>query len=364
MRVTKLSLKNFRNYREETISFSPFTNVIYGDNAQGKTNILEAVNLFCRGKSHRTKSDTELVRFTEPFAFVQMEFADRWREFTGAIRIDKNGKKAVKINEVSIGKLSRLMSYFNVVLFSPEDLMLVKGSPAKRRSFMDAAISQLHPAYLVSLTAYQKALEQKNSLLKTMRRNGAKEDPTLSVWNDALAREGAKIMRARQAFLESMDRFASRIQQEISGERLRLFYEPGIGREGAVDEREFFEYLESHVAREIELAASQYGIQRDDFDVQINDNRARVYGSQGQQRTAALSLKIAQAEHINEMKEEFPVLLLDDIMSELDTGRRSYLSEKIKDKQVLITCTDADILPLSSSAAFIRVENGTAVRAD
>lgn len=359
MHISTLTLRDFRNYSMESISFSPGTNVIYGDNAQGKTNILEAVYLFNRGKSHRTKSDAEIVRFGSQRASAIMEFSDRHREFKGIIQIDRGGKKAVKINNVAIAKLSKLMNYFHAVLFSPEDLMLVKGSPGQRRRFMDAAISQLYPKYLVSLTAYQKAMMQKNSLLKILRKNGKKSDPTLSVWNDSMAREGAVIMKYRGEFLAAMGLFAAGIQKEISGEELRLEYRPSVGDgTGEMDYNALYQYLEERSGREIEMASAQYGIQRDDIGVLINGRDAKIYGSQGQKRTAALSLKMAQAEHINDVREEYPVLLLDDIMSELDTGRRNYLNEKIRDKQVLITCTDADILPLSGGSKLIRVRDG------
>lgn len=357
MYISSIELNNFRNYEKEKIELSPLTNVIYGDNAQGKTNILEAVYIFSHGKSHRTKSDKELIRFGEGFAKLSIDFHDSSRDYTAVMQLSRNGKKSIKINHVQITKLSMLMNYLNAVMFSPEDLNLIKGSPGMRRRFIDAAVSQLYPGYLVSLIDYHKALVQKNSLLKALKISGKKSDVTLSVWNEQLASEGAKIMKYRCDFTALLNNFASRIQSEISGERLSISYLPSIKGEDITHEI-FYEYLERHQRREIEFASALFGIQRDDLSIIINDNEARVYGSQGQQRTAALSMKMAQADYIHHVKNEYPVLLLDDIMSELDVNRRMYLSKKIRDKQVLITCTDTDLIESTCETKLFRVKNG------
>lgn len=354
MFITSLTLEHFRNYEQQQISFSPHTNVIYGNNAQGKTNILEAVYLFSHGRSHRAHSDKELIRFGEAYANLEIDFEDSSRNYNASIRLLKNGKKSVKVNHVAVNRLSKLMNYLNVVMFSPEDLDLVKGSPGGRRRFLDAAISQLYPGYLNSLITYHKALTQKNSLLKMLRQKGWKSDPTLSVWNEQLAGEAEKIMRYRRDFLTPLSQFAAELQKEISGEVLEVRYQPSIHAEQST---EIFEVLESHQAREIDCAAAQSGIQRDDISISVSGNAAKTYGSQGQQRTAILSLKLAQADLIHSLKEEYPVLLLDDIMSELDLHRRLYLSEKIKNKQVLITCTDTDLTKDSATQLF-HVEEG------
>ena len=358
MHITSLELKDFRNYSRERIEFSPGTNVIYGDNAQGKTNILEAVYLAAQGRGFRTKSDRELVRFGEQFAWIRVEFADSQREHEIVMAIDKNGKKAIKVNNVPVRKLSRLMSYLNVVMFSPEELELVKGSPSLRRRFLDTAISQLRPSYLASLAAYHKALGEKNVLLKQLKKAGAKEDATLAVWNQALAAEGAKIIEARRAFVEDMQAFAGNIQREISGEELKIEYRPSVD---AKDAEELYEFLEKHKRREIEHGQAVWGVQRDDIRLLVNGADARLFGSQGQQRTCVLSLKMAQADWIADKKGEYPVLLLDDIMSELDINRRRYLAGKIRGRQVLITCTDDEDAP-PERTGLIYVKNGRAQR--
>lgn len=355
MHVNSLELKNFRNYTAQRLEFSPHTNVIYGNNAQGKTNILEAVYLFAHGRSHRAKNDKELIKFGEEFSRIAIEFEDTSRSHSAKMHLKRNGKKAVSINSVPINKLSKLMSYLNVVMFSPEDLDLIKGSPSFRRRFIDSSLSQLYPNYLVNLTDYNKALLQKNSLLKQLRSQNKRSDSLLTVWNMTLAQKGSAIMKYRTEFVEFINKFAAAIQKEISGEELKIEYAPSIKSD---DENGFLEYLESHQQREIEMTSAQWGVQRDDLSITINSNEARLYGSQGQQRTAALSMKIAQADYIEHIKSEYPVLLLDDIMSELDINRRMYLSQKIRDKQVLITSTDTDIIESTEDTKLFRIDKG------
>lgn len=353
MYIKTLTLKNFRNYECENISFSPGTNLIFGNNAQGKTNILEAIYLFSHGRSHRAKHDSELINFDAPYSFQEINFFSQGRDFNGQMVINRNGKKMIKMNNIALTKLSKLMSYLNIVLFSPEDLSLIKGSPSVRRKFMDACISQLYPNYLASLMSYQKTLLQKNTLLKDLKRTRTGKDSTLSAWNMMLAEDGGKIMRYRSEFLESLSDFAKNIQSEISSEELQLSYAPNLKTSENI-----FEFLEDHQSREIDYASSLFGIQRDDIDITVGGHDTRLYCSQGQQRTAALSLKIAQADFIHHIKDEYPILLLDDIMSELDKDRRRYLWQKIRNKQVLITCTEIDDIKLSGLSKKFRVESG------
>ncbi|MDD6484586.1 MAG: DNA replication/repair protein RecF [Clostridiales bacterium] len=361
MYISSLILNNFRNYESERLEFSPLTNVIYGDNAQGKTNILEAVYLFSQGRSHRAKTDRELIRFDMPAAKISVDFHDSVRDYCASMQISRGGKKQIKVNHVQITKLSMLMNYLNVVMFSPEDLELVKGSPSVRRRFIDSAISQLSPAYLINLTDYHKTLAQKNSCLKAMKIAGKKSDMMLSVWNEQLSELGVKIMKARGEFLTLLDKFAQVIQSEISSEKLKLTYMPSVRIEELTKEA-YLEVLERHRRREIDFASALCGISRDDMGISINGRPARIYGSQGQQRTATLSLKMAQAEYIHYMKEEYPLLLLDDIMSELDINRRMYLSQRIRDKQVLITSTDTDLRADTGDTKLFKIQNGRVVK--
>lgn len=353
MHITSLTLKNFRNYDVQKLDFTPGTNIICGDNAQGKTNILEAIYLFSHGRSHRAKHDAELINFDAPFSMQEIKFISNDRDFLGQMVINKNGKKMIKINNIPITKLSKLMNYLNIVLFSPEDLSLVKGAPSIRRKFMDSSISQLYPNYMASLVSYQKALVQKNALLKNLRRTGKKSDSGLSAWNACLATDAQTIMKYRAEFLKTLSEFAKNIQSEISSEELLVSYEPNLKSDDDI-----YSYLENHQQREIEYGSSLFGIQRDDISIFVGNHDTRLFASQGQQRTAALSLKISQADFIHHIKNEYPILLLDDIMSELDKNRRKYLWEKIQDKQVIITCTDIDDIPFAGTQKIFRVKNG------
>jgi len=361
MYIKSLTVENFRNYEHENIEFLPTTNVFYGNNAQGKTNLLEAVYLFSHGRSHRAHSDSELIKFGEDFYLLTLNFCDSQRDYTAQIRYSSNKKKQIKINNVPINKLSMLMSYLNVVMFSPEDLDLVKGSPSKRRSFCDEAISQIYPKYLSALINYHKALIQKNSLLKTLRLSGVSNDAMLSCWNEQLATHGAIIYNHRNEFLKIIENLAKPIHKDITSEEISLEYQAGIKLSNPTSD-EFYNVLEKNQKREIEQGISQIGIQRDDFTISINDNEAKIFGSQGQQRTCVLSLKIAETEYIKSIKDEYPVLLLDDIMSELDINRRKYLWECITDKQVIMTCTDTDILKSTQNTKLFNISGGKIIK--
>lgn len=359
MYIKSLAVENFRNYEKEEINLLPGTNVFFGDNAQGKTNLLEACYLFSHGRSHRAKSDSELIKFGEKLFSLNIVFADSLREHNAIIRINSEGKKMIKINNVPITKLSQLMSYLNVVMFTPDDLELIKGSPSARRRFADEAISQLYPNYLVNLINYNKTLVQKNALLKNLKFSGIKQDATLSVWNEQLAGYGAIVQKYRYEFINRMAEFSKKIHSEITEENFNLIYTPNINC-GIIDnvKEEFLKKLELAQEREIDMGSAQYGTQRDDFKVTINERDAKIYGSQGQQRTCVLTLKLAETEYIKSIKGEFPVLLLDDIMSELDINRRLYLAEKITGKQVLITCTDIDALKNGTNTKIFNIKNG------
>lgn len=352
MEVKTLRLVDFRNYKDETITFCPGTNFIFGDNAQGKTNLLEAVCMFTGGRSKRAKSDGELIRFGEKKYMLELSFSDMQRSYEAVISLTANGKKSIKINNVPIKKLSQLMSYFNAVMFSPNELDIVKGSPAVRRRFTDEAISQLSPKYMSQLSQYCKILEEKNGLLKQLKAKGVKSDPMLSVWNEQLAAVGAEISEKRRIFVERMGKTAAETQKEISGEILDISYKPSIS------DCDYFEKLERNQRREIEFGTALWGVQRDDIKIQISGRESRLYASQGQQRTAVLALKLAQTEYIYEEKGEYPVILLDDIMSELDINRRSYLAGKIKGRQVLITTTDAEDTDNGGDTKYYKISNG------
>ncbi len=356
MYVKSLNLKNFRNYENQTIDFCDTTNIICGHNANGKTNILEAVYLFGYGKSHRCKSDGEMIRFGEEAAKITIDFENGSREFKAVMCLTDDGKKTITVNNVPIKKLSRLMSYFHAVLFSPEDLSLVKGAPSSRRRFIDASLCRIYPSYFAALSEYKKAATEKNMLLRSLKKKGKTEDSYLSLWNERISEPCEKIMTARREFLKEISGFAAKIQKDISGEELSMAYEPSIKSRTA---KEIYDFLEENQKREIESGSMCWGVQRDDISLKIGNLDARLFASQGQQRTTALSMRIAEADFVFEKTGEYPVLLLDDIFSELDVTRRMYLWQRIFDKQVIITCTDTDIFENLNRAKLFNVENNT-----
>ncbi|MBR4173578.1 MAG: DNA replication/repair protein RecF [Clostridia bacterium] len=357
MKIKELSLYNFRNYQNETVLFGENTNIVFGKNAQGKTNLLEAVYLFSHGRSHRTKSDTEMINFGADFMKLLLTFSDKDRDYRAVLLLTKNGKKNITINNVPITKLSMLMRYLNVVMFSPEDLQIIKGAPLLRRHFLDEAISQLYPVYLKRLISYHKNLAQKNNLLKKMRFSENMNTDMLDVWNEQLADDGSFIMKHRAEFIEKLSAPAGKIHNEICGEILNLLYTPSVDCD-IIDKDNFYKKLLSVSGREIENGASLYGIQRDEIRFFIGDKEIKNFASQGQQRTAVLSLKMAQMELIADIRGEYPVLLLDDIMSELDADRRAYLAGRIKDKQVILSCTDLEDSVDVSCADVFKVSSG------
>ncbi len=354
MYVKKLELLGFRNYNNEVFNFSLDTNILYGNNAQGKTNVLEALYLFSIGKSFRTQQDRELINFNENFTKLSVEFEDKIRTNEIEIVIRKDRKKQIKINDIPISKMGDLIGKFSVILFSPDELNLTKGSPNARRKFLDIAISQMRPKYYHILRRYNKVLEQRNNLIKKYRANNnesAKE--TLFVWNEKLAEYGIAIIEYRKSFIEKLAEFSKKIHDEISGENFEIKYKSSFETK-----EEFKKKLNDSFDKEIEQGFTLYGPHRDDFDIFTEGRDIKIYGSQGQHRSAVLALKLAQADIIYEDSGEYPVLLLDDIMSELDSLRRNYLVKKIKNKQVIITCTDADEIAMNTNTNRIHIENG------
>lgn len=357
MFVKKLELSGFRNYKSEEFEFLPATNILYGNNAQGKTNALEALYLFSIGKSFRTQQDRELIIFDESHTRLRVEFDDAARTNEIEIVIRRDRKKQIKINEVPISKMGDLIGKFCVILFSPDELNLTKGSPNARRKFLDIALSQMRPKYYHILRRYNKVLDQRNNLIKKMRvtpDNTAKE--TLFVWNEKLAEYGMAIIEYRKNFVEKLYQFSKEIHREISGEEFEIRYKTAFETKD-----EFKEKLDNSFDKEIEQGFTLYGPHRDDFDIYTDGKDLKTYGSQGQHRSAVLALKLAQADMVYEDTGEYPVLLLDDIMSELDSERRAYLVRKIKNKQVIITCTDADETGITDGANLIHIDNGKVV---
>lgn len=357
MYVKKLKLYGFRNYKSEEFEFLPDTNILYGNNAQGKTNALEALYLFSIGKSFRTQQDKELINFDEAFTRLSVEFDDKIRTNEIEIVIKRDRKKQIKINDIPIAKMGDLIGRFTVILFSPDELNLTKGSPNARRRFLDIALSQMRPKYYHILRRYNKVLEQRNNLIKKLRVcSDASSKETLFIWNEKLAEYGMAIIEYRKSFVEKLQKFSKDIHFEISGENFEIRYKPAFSTK-----EEFKEKLDKSIDKEIEQGFTLYGPHRDDLDIYTEGKDIKTYGSQGQHRSAVLALKLAQADIIYDDTEEYPILLLDDIMSELDSARRTYLVNKIKNKQVIITCTDADEVGVDKNTNLLHIDSGKIV---
>lgn len=337
MIVKSIELKNFRNYENLSLSFDEGTNILFGNNAQGKTNILEAVYMSGTTKSHKGSKDRELIRFGETEAHIRTVVAKGDREYQIDMHLKQNRSKGIAVNRVPIKKASELFGLLNIVFFSPEDLNIIKNGPAERRRFLDSELCQLDKLYLSDLTNYNKILNQRNKLLKDMVYRPDLSD-TLPVWDMQLAETGKKIIRRRQQFVEELNEIVRDIHYKISGEKEELWlkYEPSTW------DTAFEEELDRVKVRDLKLCQTSVGPHRDDLLFSIHGVDIRKFGSQGQQRTSALSLKLSEIELVKRSIHDTPVLLLDDVLSELDSSRQNYLLNNIYDTQTMITCTGLD----------------------
>ena len=336
MIIKSIELKNFRNYEELNLNLDGGTNILYGDNAQGKTNILESIYVSGTTKSHKGSRDKEMIRFGENEAHIRTMVEKNQMSYQIDMHLKKNRSKGIAINGVPIRKASELFGVLNMVFFSPEDLNIIKNGPSERRRFLDSEICQLDKIYLSDLTKYNKVLNQRNKLLKDMVFHPDLEN-TLSVWDMQLISYGRRIISRRRRFVEELNEIVRGIHESISGgrEQLTLTYEPDI-------EEAFFEdELNRAKEKDRKYCSTSVG-HRDDISFFIGDIDIRKFGSQGQQRTSALSLKLSEIELVKRCIHDTPVLLLDDVLSELDSNRQNYLLNSIHDIQTVITCTGLD----------------------
>lgn len=334
MIIRSIELRNFRNYENLNIEFDEGTNILYGDNAQGKTNILEAAYMSGTTKSHKGSRDKEMIRFEQPEAHIRTIVEKNEKHFQIDMHLRRNGSKGVAINKIPIKKASELFGILNIVFFSPEDLNIIKNGPAERRRFIDLELCQLDKFYLSDLTNYNKVLNQRNRLLKDIAYRQDLLD-TLSVWDMQLIDYGRKIIAKRKIFVDELNRIIQQIHSNISGgkENLLLKYEPNI------DDIFFEDELSRAKNKDLKLCQTTVGPHRDDMLFSIDGVDIRKYGSQGQQRTSALSLKLSEIDLVRKSIHNTPVLLLDDVLSELDSNRQNYLLNSITDIQTIITCT-------------------------
>jgi DNA replication and repair protein RecF len=353
LKLQRLTLDNYRNYSRLELETNHRVNLFIGPNAQGKTNLLESIHVLALTKSHRTVREKELIRWEAESAHLHAQVEKKYGEIRLDLQLSSQGKKA-KLNGLEQKKLSSYVGSFNVVMFAPEDLEIVKGAPSVRRRFLDMEIAQVQPAYLHHLLQYQKTLAQRNQFLKqALSRPGSLNDTMLEVWNEQLAAHGSKIIKKRESFIDKLQLWAERTHAGITKgkERLRIQYVPSVESGSTQDEAMLFERFMvklSHVKeQEFKRGATLVGPHRDDLVFFINDKPVQTYGSQGQQRTTALSLKLAEIELMNQETGEYPVLLLDDVLSELDPYRQTQLIETFQSKvQTFITSTGIESVHL------------------
>ena len=366
MLCKKVELCNFRNAENETIEFSDGINVLHGENAQGKTNLLEAIYYVSLGKSFRTTHDTEIIRFGEEYASVSLDYESAGREQNITMRMSSNARqrKNVTHNGVKITKLSELVGSFRAVLFSPDHLQMIKDGPSLRRNYLDVAISQIRPMYLHSLQKYNKILLNRNKLLKTAEEDRVTFDATIDFWSAQLAHEAAIISKARAEYIarsgEIIADFYKRMCASGEIDETPEFIYAGSAKQDVdlyfdieTTEKNFLRLLNDYHEREIAAGSTLYGTHKDDILINLNGKNTRLYSSQGQQRSLALAMKLAEGEICKMDCGEYPVFLFDDVFSELDSGRRKNLLREITDRQVIITSCEND---MDLSVPYRRIE--------
>ena len=337
MIVESVELKDYRNYEFLDMNFNEHVNIIYGDNAQGKTNILESIYMCSTSKSHRGSKDREIVRFGEDESHIKLNVLKHGMKYRIDMHLKKNKTKGIAVNGIPIKKAVELFGIINIVFFSPEDLNIIKDGPGERRRFLDSELCQLDGVYITELAGYNHIVNQRNRLLKDCYMNPGLKS-TLDVWDMQMVDYGKKIIGKREAFVEELNEIARGLHKGLTGgiEELEILYEP------SVTAAEFEDKLSRNRERDLRMKLTSVGPHRDDFCVKVNGIDIRRYGSQGQQRTAALSLKLSEIYLVKKKIRDTPVLLLDDVLSELDSSRQTYLLESIHDIQTLITCTGLD----------------------
>ncbi|WP_124057756.1 DNA replication/repair protein RecF [Vaginisenegalia massiliensis] len=373
MRLKQLNLENFRNYPQLNLEFNHGLTILTGENAQGKTNLLEAIFLLSLAKSHRSNHDNEMIRWHENSARVTGLVETEHFEFPLELILTNKGKKA-KYNHLEQAKLSHFIGKLNVILFAPEDMQLIKGSPAFRRKFLDSELGQSHPVYLNELLEYNRILKQRNTYLKQYSHSNQFDNVYFSILTQQLIDRAVSIVRYRSNFVTSLNQLAQPIHQALSNERDQLgmmYLASSSHLDYQVDEAElksqFQALFECSFIREKDQATTLYGPHRDDLGLYINDKKAVDFASQGQQRTTVLSLKLAEIELMKELKGEYPILLLDDVLSELDDARQHLLMSYIEKKvQTFLTTATIQGLKLHqlSDADIFYVENANVYKGE
>lgn len=356
MILKSVALSHFRNYSDLYLEFDQGTNILYGDNAQGKTNVLESVYVSGTTRSHKGSKDKELIQFGQEEAHIRTMVEKKGKPYQIDMHLKKNRSKGIAINKIPIRKASELFGILNIVFFSPEDLNIIKNGPLERRRFLDFELCQLDKIYLFHLTNYNKILSQRNKLLKDVNFKPELKD-TLSVWDAQLVSYGTKIIAARKEFITQLNEIIFGMHKKISGgkEELLVSYEPDV-EEGQLE----VELLRNQ-EKDLKFGMTSVGPHRDDMCFLIHGIDIRRFGSQGQQRSCALSLKLSEIELVKSSIQDTPVLILDDVLSELDSSRQNFLLNSIHDIQTIITCTGLDEFVKNRFEVnkVFKVKNGT-----
>ncbi|MEA4826723.1 MAG: DNA replication/repair protein RecF [Clostridium sp.] len=360
MYIKNLSLLNFRNYDQLSLNLNKGINIFIGDNAQGKTNILESIYYCSIGKSHRTNKDKELIKWGAKEAYISLYVSKERLDKKIDIKIFKEGKKGIRVNSIKLNTISDLMGIFNIVIFSPEDLKIVKESPSYRRRFIDIELCKLNKKYYYSLVQYNKVLNDRNSAL----RKWSKDKNIIDVYDVQMSKFGSFIIKERLKYIQKLNEKGNIIHKDITSdnEEIELKYITPV-RDINNIESNLLNLLSESREKDLEKGMTSIGPHRDDFSININNIDTRKFGSQGQQRTAVLSIKFASLEIIKEQSGEYPVLLLDDVLSELDLNRQKYILNSIKKVQTIVTCTGIfDIKDyLDDDVKMYHVKNGTVI---
>lgn len=362
MYIKKLQLVNFRNYKELYIELNSGVNIFIGDNAQGKTNILESIHYCSLAKSHRTNKDKELINWNAEDAYIRAYVSKERLDKNIEIKVFKDGKKGIKINSIKINKLQELIGIFNVVLFSPEDLKIVKESPSYRRRFLDMELCKLNAKYYYSLVQYNKVLNERNTLLKKWNEN---IESIIDIYDIQLSKFGSYVISERVKYLELLNQKGESIHKQITSgsEEIKFTYVSSLKTFENI-EQELLNLLKKSLKGDMEKRTTSHGPHRDDFSININNIDTRNFGSQGQQRTSVLTIKFSSLEIIKEKTGEYPVLLLDDVLSELDFNRQKFVLNSINNVQTIITCTGIENIRsyLNENAKIFTVEHGNIIK--
>ena len=366
MYCKKISVENFRNIEKCDVEFSPGVNILYGENAQGKTNLLEAIFYASVCRSFRASNVSEMIKFGEKSASISLDYVDANRENNLNIRFIGDKKKIAEKNHLRAEKMSDIVGSFRAVLFCPEHLSLIKDGPAERRNYLDIAISRISQKYIHALQRYNYFLKQRNSLIKSAYHDRSTFDATVNLWSEKMAEEAALVSKMRVEFVERISPLVNECLCKMTGERehTEIIYRgsAGLSPDDYLDaekiKKRYEELLSSSHDREIGAGATLWGVHKDDLEIKLNGKNARIFASQGQQRSLALALKLAEGEICREEFGDYPVFLFDDVLSELDETRRDSLLLFDTKKQVIITTCEAGVLEKIDAQKKIRVENG------